>query len=292
MNPLSHISFRPGAPSFWRRFAVLCLGAAQIASAAAAAPRIFEWERGFGLQVPGEASADMFLWFYEHNLFDAVQRGHNTKGTYKLDRRIDSAGTEAVVDSPLLHLTMRAVANGAELTLRITNRTDYEWPEIAGIIPCWSPGQVPGTNPSMPLPLNRNFADFWRNRTFFLTAGGLAPLSSRAIHFNAAFRAAVGQASDAGKFTFSNRWPTSVDNAVAGLIVRESEDDRWVTGIAWERYVSVQGHNPWSCMHACVRVGPLKPGGSRTIRGRLYLFHGTKEDCLAQFLRDFPNPGG
>jgi hypothetical protein len=262
-----------------------------LAGAAAPAPRIVEWERGFGLHVPFEPSADLFLWIYEWNMFEAMQRGQHTHGTYQLPRRLNAAGTEAVVDSPQLHLTLRAVANGAELTLRVTNRTDYEWPAIAGVIPCWSPGQVPGTNPSMPLPLNRNFADPWRKKSFYVsTGGGLEPLDSRAIHFNALHRAAVQQASDAGKFAFSHKWPTSGIDAGAGLLVRESEDGRWVTGVAWEDFLSVQGHNPWSCLHACARVGPLKPGESRTIRGRLYLFRGTKEDCLAQFRRDFPGP--
>jgi hypothetical protein len=41
-------------------------------------------------------------------------------------------------------------------------------------------------------------------------------------------------------------------------------------------------------MHACVRVGPLAPGESKTIRGRLYLFRGTKDDCVARYQRDFP----
>ena len=36
------------------------------------------------------------------------------------------------------------------------------------------------------------------------------------------------------------RWPTAEPNARAGLLIRESNDGRWVTGIAWEDYVSVQ----------------------------------------------------
>ncbi|MGH7945427.1 MAG: hypothetical protein ACREH8_23805 [Opitutaceae bacterium] len=43
------------------------------------------------------------------------------------------------------------VSDGAELTLRVTNRTTHVWPEIAGIIPGWNPGQVAGTNLWRPL---------------------------------------------------------------------------------------------------------------------------------------------
>jgi len=81
-------------------------------------------------------------------------------------------------------------------------------------------------------------------------------------------------------------------NAAAGLLVRESEDGRWVTGIAWDDYLSVQGHNPWSCMHACIRVGPLKPKKSKTVRGKLYLLPGTRQECLARFREDFHIPSG
>ncbi len=260
------------------------------AGAAPAPPRLFEWERGFGLRVANEPSAEMFFWIYEWNMFEAMQPGQHTHGTYKLPRRLAPDGTEAVVESPALRLHLRAVGDGAELSLRVTNTTDKAWPETAGIIPCWNPGQVPGTNPSMPLPLNRNFSDPWRRNTFYVSAGGLAPLDSRALHFNTRQREAAERASDAGRFAWSNKWPTAGDDAVAGLLVRESEDGRWVTGVAWEDFLSVQGHNPWYCLHTCVRIGALRPGESRTLRGRLYLFPGTKEECLAKFERDFPPP--
>jgi hypothetical protein len=41
-------------------------------------------------------------------------------------------------------------------------------------------------------------------------------------------------------------------------------------------------------MHAAARVGALKPGETRVIRGRLYLLRGTKEELLAHFRKDFP----
>jgi hypothetical protein len=273
----------------WLPYAAIMGGVLEAAMAADVEPRIVEWERGFGLQVPGEPAADMFLWIYEWNMFEAMQRGQHTQGTFQLARHLNSDRTEAIVNSPQLHLTMRAVGNGAELSLRITNKTDYEWPAIAGIIPCWNPGQIPAANPAERRTQNLNFEDPAQTRTYYVSAAGLTPLSSRAIHFNADYRSRLERVSDEGKFAFSNKWPTS-DDATAGLLVRESEDGRWVTGVAWEAFLSVQGHNPRKCMHACVRVGPLKPGESRTIRGRLYLFRGTKEDCLAQYRRDFPNP--
>lgn len=250
-------------------------------------PRLVEWERGIALQSPEQSDMAMYFWFYEWNMFEAMAPGQHTNGTYRLDRKLDQRGTEAVISSPAIRLTVRAISGGADLVLRITNLTSHDWPEIAGIIPCWNPGRVAGTDPSKPLPLNRQFADPEHNKTFFLSPDGLAALTSRAIHFNQALRAEVDQASDQGKFVFSQKWPTSDVNAKAGVLIRESEDGKWVTGIGWEDFLSVQGHNPWYCMHACIRVGPLKQKQSKTIRGRLYLFRGNKAGCLARFVKDF-----
>jgi len=277
-----------------RRLAALGLAAVAAgsappaAAAASSGPVLFEWERGLGLRYPGEPAADMFLWFYEWNMFEAMAPGQHTHGTYKLERSLDPAGRTAEIVSPALRLSARVVPDGAELTVTITNRTAHSWPAIAGIIPCWNPGQVRDTNPSSPRPLNVNFSDPERRQSYYVSAAGLTPLVNREIHFNARLPPAVDRASAEGTFVFSSKWPTSQENATSGLLVRESEDGQWVTGIGWEDFLSTQGHNPWSCLHACIRVGPLQPGDSRTVRGRLFLFRGTKQDCLARFRTAFP----
>lgn len=274
-----------------RHALLLALGVASFCRLGAApAPALFEWERGFGLRVAGEPAADMYFWIYEWNMFEALGRGQHSHGTYQLQRSLHATAREAVAESPGFRLTLRTVPDGAQLELQVTNTSGTAWTSLAGIIPCWNPGMVAGTNPSMPAALNRNFSDPWRQKTFFLSADGLTPLTSRALHFNAAHRGEAERAAAAsgGRFAWSNKWPTSEVDAKGGLLVRESEDGRWVTGVAWEDFLSVQGHNPWSCLHACVRLGALQPGESRTIRGRLYLFPGTKEDCLARFEKDFP----
>jgi len=113
----------------------------------------------------------------------------------------------------------------------------------------------------------------------------------REIHFNHGLKKTImnwKKEREDGNFVFSNKWPTSDHDAYAGLMVRESEDKQWVMGIAWESFISAQGHNPWKCMHLSIRVGPLKQGEKKTIRGRIYLFKESKEDCLRYFKRDFP----
>ncbi|MBK9170375.1 MAG: hypothetical protein IPM24_23335 [Bryobacterales bacterium] len=270
-----------------RRVALmLCAGAL---AAAGQGPRLFEWERGVALQQHGRDDLTMYLWFYEWNLFDARSRGHQSPGTYRTERLVNPGGTSAVIRTAGLELTVDTVADGARLTLKVTNVSGHEWRETAAIIPCWNPGRVPGTNPSSPLPLNADFADPARDRSYFRSAAGITLLDSRAIHFNHWLRPALDRMGPDGVFAFSYKWPTSDVDATAGVLIRESADRTWVTGIGWEDFTSVQGHNPWSCLHASIRVGPLKPGESKTIRGRLFLFPGSRDECLTRFEKEFPN---
>ena len=69
--------------------------------------------------------------------------------------------------------------------------------------------------------------------------------------------------------------------------MRESVDGQWTMGIAWESFLSSQGHNPWLCMHMGVNIGPLKQGETRQVRGKMYLIKGAKEDCYALYRKDF-----
>ncbi len=257
-----------------------------VLGAPAATPRLVEWERGIALEPPGDPAMTMYLWFYEWNMFEAMAAGQHTHGTYKLDRKIDPATNEALIVAPAIRFRMKPARDGAEMLLTVTNTTGYVWPATAAIIPCWSPGQVKGTDPNQPLPKTEAFADQEHDKTQFLSDAGLSLLNSRAIHFNRELRRTAESASDHGKFAFSYKWPTSEENARAGILVRRSRDGKWVTGIGWEDYLSVQGHNPWSCMHVAVRVGPLAPNASKTIRGRLYLFQGTAAECWRRLERD------
>ena len=65
--------------------------------------------------------------------------------------------------------------------------------------------------------------------------------------------------------------------------IRESTDATWVTGIAWNRFLSAQGHNPWECMHLSARVGPLEPLQTRRVMGRIWLLKGNKDDLLSRY---------
>lgn len=263
---------------------LLALHAADFARADDPLPntRLSEWSRGVSVDSVARPDMRMYLWFYEWNMFGAVRPEQHSRGVWENEVRIDADHRHARVASgnPGVSLQVQTLRDGAELLLAVTNRTEHDWPELAAMIACFNPGPAETRN--------RQFAN---EKTWFLGAEGLQPLARNApreIHYNHSLRAKIEQqADDQGRYAWSEKWPESKRDAAGGLIVRESNDRRWVTGIAWERFLSAQGHNPWECMHLSVRVGPLARGETRRVRGRIYLLPGDKEDLLERYRRDF-----
>jgi hypothetical protein len=271
----------------FRGYGALALGLSTLLSAAGCswpAPnvRLFEWERGIGVESLEQPGMSMYLWFYEWNMFEAVQSGQHTHADFaQFTHHVDAAGRRAEIRGANMTLKFTAVRDGADMRLRVTNRSDHDWPDLAGIIPCFNPGPTASRNPA-----------FANENTWFVGPDGLARQDKREIHFNADLRSRVDACSGQGSFAWSRKWPTSPVNSTAGLLLRESTDGQWATGIAWERFLSAQGHNPWKCMHLCVLVGPLKKGQTRTVHGRIYLFKGTRDDCLQRYRGEFGRKEG
>jgi hypothetical protein len=72
-----------------------------------------------------------------------------------------------------------------------------------------------------------------------------------------------------------------------GLIGCFSADGRHVMATAWEPYQELfQG--VIVCLHSDFRIGGLKPGESKTIRGKIYLMPADLDALLARYRRDFP----
>jgi hypothetical protein len=248
------------------------------------------WPLGVSLSDPDHPEALIYFRFYEWHLFDAVRRGDHTHGIDDWPWTIADDGRRAAIRSDWLTLAVQVVDDGAELALSVTNRSDYDWPDIAAIIPCLGAEyNRHGLRPSAA------FFDDDHERTYYLGPDGLTPLAEREIHYAAEWLPAVRARSAAGDGVFpdiSHNWPHSDEPAAGGLMVRAAADGRWVTGVAWADYLSAQGHNPRRCMHLSVRVGPLAQGASKAVRGKLYLFPGTAADGLAHYRRDFANDRG
>ena len=254
------------------------------------------WDRGVKLTSPSDNGLYAYLWFYEWTLFDSVRQGEHKGGTSDWSWTLDSSNSLAATNGDWFSLSATAVEDGADLELTVTNTTDHDWPDIAGIIPCFNPGwDEPKRTNAVP---NMNFLDNDHDRTYFLGENGLDLIAGdapREIHFNHARMDSIldwKKERDDGQFVWYHKWPTSSRNAHAGVLVRESNDRSQTMAIVWESFLTAQGHNPWKCMHLSVNVGPLKQGASKTIRGKMYLFEGSKEDFLVKLKRDFPSLSG
>ena len=72
-----------------------------------------------------------------------------------------------------------------------------------------------------------------------------------------------------------------------GLIVRESQDEKYCAGMYWERTAYVSNRHPADCIHASVDFGPLNSGEERTVHGKFYFIEGNKDELLKSWQSDF-----
>jgi hypothetical protein len=84
-----------------------------------------------------------------------------------------------------------------------------------------------------------------------------------------------------------NPRPLSALVPSCGLCGCFSADEKQILAVAWEPYQEIfQG--VIACMHNDFRIGGLKPGETKTIRGKLYIVPADVEKLVARFERDFP----
>lgn len=72
-----------------------------------------------------------------------------------------------------------------------------------------------------------------------------------------------------------------------GLIGCYSSDGRWIFATAWEPYQELfQGVA--RCLHSDFRLGGLQPGGTKAIRGKIYVVPADLPALLRKYEQDFP----
>ncbi len=73
----------------------------------------------------------------------------------------------------------------------------------------------------------------------------------------------------------------------SGLTGCFSADEKMILAVAWEPYQEIfQG--VITCMHNDFRIGGLKPGETKQIRGKLYLVPAEIDALISRFEKDFP----
>jgi hypothetical protein len=84
-----------------------------------------------------------------------------------------------------------------------------------------------------------------------------------------------------------NPRPLSPMTPSHGLTGCFSADEKWILAMAWEPYQEIfQG--VITCLHSDFRLGGLKPGETKHIRGKLYLVLADVKALFKRYTRDFP----
>jgi hypothetical protein len=84
-----------------------------------------------------------------------------------------------------------------------------------------------------------------------------------------------------------NPRPLSKNVPSNGLIGCYSSDEKWLFATAFEPYQELfQG--VITCLHSDFRLGGLKPGETKKVRGKIYVVPADVDQLLIRYRRDFP----
>jgi|GEM_PF-234258 len=160
--------------------------------------------------------------------------------------------------------------DGLDLRLTLTNRSDRVFHNVTAF-PCLG-------NPSM------NFVDDGLERTFIHTKQGITALKDTDRGSGDPERThylVTGESPMPGNLEWF--WGSGSQHAATeGAILRTSTDGRFTVGMGWERVCELYNNEDAShhCIHAVPAFGDVRPGETRTIRGKIVLIEGGPEQAL------------
>jgi hypothetical protein len=124
-------------------------------------------------------------------------------------------------------------------------------------------------------------------RCFIFTASGLATLSKTRRTEEARYRGGQVYVPVGIEHADVNPRPISPDRPLNGLIGCFSEDGERLIATAWDKtHELFQG--VIVCIHNDPHVGGLKPGETKTLRGKIYFLKNDPPALLKRYRRDFP----
>ena len=234
--------------------------------------------RGEGL--PGDT---MTVWYLEaycrpgstDRVWNETVIGHSTELISVSDdgKRIE---LQCVLrDGVRVHHVIEAKADGVAFTVTAANPTAAEsqahWAQ-----PCIRVDRFTGRN-----------QDTYLDKSFIFLDGKLSRMPTRDWATDARYVPGQVWCPHAVNRNDVNPRPLSDLVPSNGLIGCFSADETWVMASAWE---------PWQelfqgvivCLHSDFRIGGLKPGQTKKIKGRLYLIQGDEQSLLSAYRRDFP----
>lgn len=125
------------------------------------------------------------------------------------------------------------------------------------------------------------------DRCFIFTVSGLTTLDKTHRTEEAVYRGGQVYVPEGINLNDVNPRPISPDKPVNGLIGCFSADNQWILATAWDHTQELfQGIIV--CIHNDPRVGGLRPGETKRLRGKLYLIKNDSKELLARYQRDFP----
>jgi len=131
----------------------------------------------------------------------------------------------------------------------------------------------------------RTQEDYWP-RCFLYTREGLRWLDKTRRSVEALYRGGQVYVPEGIDLDDVNPRPLSPDRPVNGLIGCVSADDRFLLATAWDRTQELfQG--VIVCIHNDPRIGGLKPGESRRLKGKLYFMKYDPAALLERYHREF-----
>lgn len=127
----------------------------------------------------------------------------------------------------------------------------------------------------------------YQERCFIFTESGLATLDHTRRTEEARYRGGQVYVPSGIKLVDVNPRPISPDRPLNGLIGCFSDDGERLMAMAWDKtHELFQG--VIVCIHNDPHVGGLKPGETKTLRGKVYFLKNDPSALLRRYRRDFP----
>ncbi len=128
--------------------------------------------------------------------------------------------------------------------------------------------------------------DDYISRCFIFTKNGLTTLDKTNRAHNGYYKGGQTYVPPGINLNDVNPRPISPDQPVNGLIGCFSDDNKHLMATAWDHYQELfQGI--YVCIHSDPRVGGLKPGETKRLRGKLYFLENTPGVLLKRYKKDF-----
>ena len=189
---------------------------------------------------------------------------------------------DRIDDGVIVNHLIESGRDSVTFSVTATNPTDTEsaahWAQ-----PCMRVDEFTGTNPEQ----SRELYPPYVHKCFLMIDGNLTRLPTRPWATEARYTPGQVYAPANVDRNDVNPRPLSTVVPSSGLTGCYSADEKMILAIAWQPYQEIfQG--VITCMHADFRIGGLKPGQRKQIRGKLYVVPADEQKLINRFRSDFP----